>query len=83
MPPSRRITVSFCRQLGHASFRVYFDKGRLPPQRCSHLLFADDELAAGRVYLYMKTIERAHTPNKLWQRIRLKKNYAQVIITFK
>jgi hypothetical protein len=26
----------------------------------------------------MKTIERAHTPKNLWQRIRLKKNYAQV-----
>jgi protein MAK16 len=25
----------------------------------------------GRVYLYIKTIERAHTPNKLWQKIRL------------
>jgi Ribosomal L28e protein family len=25
----------------------------------------------GRVYLYIKTIERAHTPKKLWQKIRL------------
>lgn len=24
----------------------------------------------GRLYLYMKTVERAHTPNKLWQKIR-------------
>ena len=24
----------------------------------------------GRLYLYMKTIERAHLPNKLWQKIR-------------
>ena len=24
----------------------------------------------GRLYLYMKTIERAHMPNKLWQKIR-------------
>lgn len=29
----------------------------------------------GRVYLYIKTIERAHTPKKLWQRIRLSRKY--------
>ena len=24
----------------------------------------------GRLYLYIKTIERAHTPNRMWQKIR-------------
>lgn len=47
-----------------------------------HNLFAKQSehcgRAAGKCYLYMKTIERAHTPKNMWQKIKLKKNYAQV-----
>ncbi|KAI1104295.1 Mak16 protein [Jackrogersella minutella] len=33
----------------------------------------------GTLYLYMKTIERAHMPSKLWQKIKLSQNYATAL----
>jgi protein MAK16 len=36
-------------------------------------------LLLGSLFLFVKTIERAHSPAKLWEKIKLSKNYSKAI----
>ena len=35
--------------------------------------------AKGVVYLFMKTVERAHTPKRMWEKVRLSNDYARAL----